>query len=189
MIKARNKKESVEVMKKLKLNFFPLEVFDKEDAEGILSFINEYHSDEYVLRNTDKAKGEFFYVKNFEEAKEKLDNFENRVTIGVSYRPYKNKVVLVGDIRVDKTKEDVLVTLTARSDKKATHRNIYEKPKYNFSRSLDDDVLWSINGFDKIIKYICDYNLFGAVVEFAVYSVKIGINHDNVVISEIRTGY
>lgn len=189
MIRVRNKKESVEVMKKLSLNYFPLEVFDKNDEEGISNFIKKFPSQEYVLRNAGKAKGNFFYVTNFDEAREKLNSFENDVTICVSYRPYKNKVLLVGDICIEKKDGDVFVQLTARDDKKATHRNIYEKPKYNLNCSLEDDELWKIDGIDKVIEYVVNNQLFGCIVEFALYSIKLGINNENIVISEIRTGY
>lgn len=189
MFVIRNKKDSVELMKKLGLNHFPLQVFDKNDLNGISQFIEQYPSEEYILRNTDKAKGKFFFVKNFAEAKSCLSEFDNYVTLGVSYNPYKNNLVLVGDIKIERTDGKVKVSLTARADKNATHRNIYEKPKYNFYCDIEDDLLWNIKGCDKILKYVVDHELLGSIVEFAVYNVKLGINNEDVVISEIRTNY
>lgn len=176
-------------MKELKLNYFPLQVFGVKDIDGIKKFFSDYPSEEYIFRNTDKAKGNFCFVKSEDEIEKALENFDNQVTVGVSYNPFKNNIVLVGDIKVEKKNDSVTIQLTARSDKKATHRNIYEKPKYNLSCNIEDDRLWQIDGFDKAINYIVKHDLFGCIVEFTVYDIAIGINHENVVISEIRTLY
>lgn len=188
MLIIKNKSESVEKMKELKLNYFPLEVFDKNDVVKMKEFFQKYPSPEYAIRSTDKAKGKFFFVTCFEELLPLLENFEKNVTISVSYNPYKNNIILVGDIKVVRG-EDVEIDLTARSDSEATHRNIYENPEYNIHASIVDEELWNIEGFSTIMKYITDYNLYECVVEFAVYNCEIGINKENVVISEIRTGY
>ena len=189
VFKIKNKKDSIDLMKKLNLNYFPLEVFKKNDLARIADFFRLYPSKEYILRNTDKAKGKFFFVENFEEAKKCLDKFENRVTIGVSYNPFKKDLVLVGDIKIENGKEKKEVVLTARTDKEATHRNIYDKPQYNFKCDIQDDSLWQIKGVDKVLKYIVDHQLFDCIVEFAVYNTKFGVNHEEVIISEIRTNY
>ena len=189
MLVVRNKKESVEIMKELGVNYFPLQVFEKEDIKGIEKFFNDYPSKEYILRNTDKAKGGFYFVNNFNEALSFLEKFEKRVTVGVSYNPFKNNIVLVGDIKIEKSEDNVFVNLTARTDKNATHRNIYDKPKYNLNCTIEDDKLWEIDGMGDILKYITEYGLLNCIVEFAVYDKKLGVNNENVVISEIRTGY
>ena len=38
MIKIKDKKDSILKMKELRLNYFPLEVFDVDDIEGIRAF-------------------------------------------------------------------------------------------------------------------------------------------------------
>lgn len=189
MIIVRNKKESVEKMKELKLNYFPLKVFDKNDLEGLKEFFDSYPSPEYAVRSTDKAKGKFFFVSCYEEVLPLLVNFEKNVTISVSYNPFKEDIILVGDLKVIRKEDEIEVDLTARTDSEANHRNIYEEPEYNLHASIDDDSLWNIPGFSTIMKYIVDYKLYDCVVEFAVYNCKIGINKENVVISEIRTDY
>ena len=183
------KKDSVFKMKELNLNYFPLDVFSTQDLEGIKAFMENNQANEYVMRSVNKAKGEFCFVKNFEEAKEKLALFDKDVTICVSYNEYKEDIVLVGDIVVNKSYGSETIDITARTDSEATHRNIYEAPEYNMHTSIEDDKFWDIPGISKIMRYISDHELYNMIVEFAVYSIRIGVNKENVVISEIRTGY
>lgn len=189
MIRIKDKKDSINKMKELRLNYFPLEVFEVHDIDGIKDFFNKYPAEEFVMRSPNKTNGNFFFVKNFEEAKEKLQYFSHEVTIDVSYRPYKEDIVLVGDIKVLKGIGADIIDLTARTDSEATHRNIYENPEYNLHTTIEDDKLWDIPGFSKIMRYITDHELYDVIVEFSVYDIKIGINRENVVISELRTGY
>ncbi len=189
MILIKDKRDSINKMKELRLNYFPLDIFSVNDIEEIQNFIKKYPSQEYVMRSPNKTNANFFYVKDFEDIKEHLKYFSNEVTIDVSYRPYKDFIILVGDIKVHKGYGADIVDLTARTDSEATQRNIYENPKYNLHTNLDDDKLWDIPGFSKIIKYITEHELYDVIVEFSVYDCKIGINKENVVISELRTAY
>ncbi len=189
MIKIKDKKDSIIKMKELRLNYFPLDVFETFDVAGIENFMKSYPAKEYVLRSANKAKGEFYFVTNIDEAKERLDRFEDEVTISVSYNEFKEDIVLVGDIIVHNDFGSQTVDLTARSDIEATHRNIYEKPEFNIHTSIEDDKLWKIPGISKIMRYISDNELYNVIIEFSVYDCKLGINKDNVVISELRTGY
>lgn len=189
MITVKDKKDSINKMKELRLNYFPLEAFETDDFEGISSFMEKYPAQEYVLRSTNKAKGDFYFVKNFEEAKEKLPLFDKDVTVSVSYNEYKEDIILVGDIIVHKNGNNETLDLTARTDTEATHRNIYENPEYNLHASLEEDRVWKIPGFSKIMRYISDHELYNVIIEFTVYDCRIGVNKENVVISELRTGY
>ena len=189
MITITDKKDSIIKMKELGLNYFPLDSFETDDFEGIKKFMEKYPAQEYVLRSANKAKGDFYFVKNFEEAKDKLSFFESDVTVCVSYNEYKEDIVLVGDIIVHKNGGSESLDLTARTDSEATHRNIYENPEYNLHASLDEDRVWNIPGFSKIMRYIVDHELYNVIIEFTVYDCRIGINKENVVISELRTNY
>lgn len=189
MVVVRDKKDSVSKMKELGLNYFPLQVFDVSDIDGIENFINSNPASEYCMRSANKAKGNFCFVSNVEEAKQNLHMFEDEVTVCVSYNEYKENIVLVGDMIIHKNYESESVDLTARTDVEATHRNIYENPEYNLHTSIEDDKLWNIPGISKIMRYISDHDLYNVIVEFGVYDCKLGINKENVVISEIRTAY
>ena len=183
----KNKKDAIEKIKKLKLNYFPLEVFDVKNQNAIKAFFKKFNAEEYVLRDPTKTNAKFYFVKNFDEAMAILPKFKTEVTIDVSYRPFKDFIVLVGDIKIYKNTN--MVDLTARTDTEATNRNIYEKPEYNLHASLDEERVWRIPGFDKIVRYISDHQLFDVIVEFGVYDCKLGVNKENVVISEIRTDF
>ena len=187
MIVINDKKDSIVKMKELGLNYFPLDAFEVEDKEGVKNFMEKYPAKEYVLRSVNKAKGEFYFVENFQQALEKLPLFDREVTIAVSYNEYKEDIVLVGDVIVHSGNHTI--DLTARTDTDATHRNIYENPKYNLHTSLEDDKIWDIPGFSKIMRYISDHELYDVIIEFSVYDCRIGVNKENVVISELRTGY
>lgn len=189
MIEITDKKDAVETMKRLGLNYFPLDVFDIDDIEGIKKFFKKYPSPEYVLRNTDKAGGKFFFVSSFEETLPLLQNFEQNVTIDVSYNPYKEDIVLVGDVKVTKDGFQDMIDLIARDDEEGTNRNVYENPKYNLHTTLDDEKLWEIPGFTKLMDYISTHELYNMIVEFIIYDCKLGVKKENVVIVEIRTDY
>lgn len=190
MLEIKNKKQSVEIMKKLNLNYFPLQVFDKKDLDGIKNFISKNPSQEYVIRTTDDVKGMFFYAENFESIKNLLVFFKKNITLSVSYRPLQKHIVLVGDIKVEKTEDEVLVSLTASANKEIDNRKVYDNAQFNFKQEdVKSDELWDINGFAEILEYIIDNNLFDIVVEFSVYDTLVGRNNQNVVISEIRGQY
>lgn len=189
MIKIKDKKDSIKKMKELRLNYFPLDVFDVTNLKAIKEFFDKNPAEEYIMRNPNKSKGKFYFVKNYEEALTHLKDFKPEVTIDVSYNPYKEDIILVGDIKIHKGSFSDTVDLTARTDSEATQRNIYEEPEYNLHCSLDDDKVWNIPGFAKIARYISDHELYDVIVEFGVYDVKIGVNKENVVIRELRTGF
>ena len=188
MITIKNKVDSVNKIKALGLNHFPMEIFDAKDLTSIKKFFDKNPAQEYILRNPNKPKAKFYFVKNFDEASKKLKFFD-QVNINVSFNPFKDDLVLVGDIKIHKGILGDTVDLTARTDSDATQRNIYSQPQYNLHANLDDDKLWDIPGFSKIAKYISEHELYDVIVEFCVYSVKLGVQKDFVVINELRTGF
>lgn len=189
MIDVKDKKDSIRTIRELGLNFFPQDVFMASDVEGVANFVKKYPSEEYVLRDASKAKGKFVYVKNLDEILAALKNYSKDVTIAQSYRPFKEDLVLVGDIKVTRGVYGDVVDITARDDEEATQRNIYENPKYNMHASLEENRLWNITGFSKLMSYISEHELYGVILEFLVYDRKVGVNKENVVITEIRSNY
>ena len=189
MIIIKDKRDSIIKLKQMGLNTFTVDVFETSDVEGIKTFFENNPAEEYILRSTIKAQGRFFFVKSFEEAVALLPNYDQEVTIAVSFRPYKEDIVLLGDIIVKRESGTEMVDITARDDEEATHRNIYEEPKYNLHASLEDDRLWKIPGFSKLMRYISDHELYDVILEFIVYAIRVGKNKENVAIIEMRTGY
>ena len=174
-------------MERLGLNTFAGIVCGVGDNESIKQFIEENPAEEYCLRDPNKTSGEFFFVKNYEEAVEKSKQYDDEFTIDVSARPYKEDIVLLGDIKV--YKDENMVDLTARTDEEANHRNIYSEPEINLHKNLDSDQLWNVPGFSKLMNYISTYELYDIVVEFVVYSARVGKKKENVVIFELRSEY
>ena len=82
-----------------------------------------------------------------------------------------------------------VVDLTARTDKDADHRNIYKNPKYNLHTNIEDNKLWDIPGFSKIISYISEHELYDVVVEFAVFDCAVGVYNEKVAIFELRSEF
>ena len=189
MIDVKDKKDSIRTIKELGLNFFPQDVFDHNDFEGFEGFVRKYPAQEYVLRDASKAKGNFVYTSSLDDIRAALASFSGDVTIAQSYRPLKEDLVLVGDIKVTRGAFGDTVDITARDDQDATQRNIYENPKYNLHASLEDNKLWDIPGFSKLMRYISDHELYGIILEFLVYDIKVGVNKENVAITEIRSNY
>ena len=189
MIEIKDKKDSIAKIKQMGINSIPVDVFSVDNKESIKRFFENNPASEYIMRSTIKAQGLFFFVKDYEEAEQYLDKYQQEVTIAVSVRPYKEDIVLLGDVIVKRSGMSEMVDITARDDIDATHRNIYEKPKYNFHASLEDDRLWKIPGFSKLMRYISDHELYDVILEFVVYDCKVGTYKENVVIIEMRTGY
>lgn len=189
MIKIKDKKDSILKMREMNLNTMPCEVFTASDGKGIKAFFEQNPAEEYILRSTDKAQGEFFFVRDFEEAKEKLERFEDHVTVAVSFRPYAEDIILIGDVQVSRKAGGDEVDITATTQTDGTHRGVYENPEFNIHASLEEDRVWRIPGFSKLMRYISEHELYDVIVEFAVYDMKVGKNKENVLISELRTGY
>lgn len=189
MIEITDKKDAVETMRRLGLNYFPLDVFQVSDLQGIEGFFNAHKASEFVLRSTDKADGQFFFVNSFKQALPLLASFGSHVTVSVSYNPFKQNIVLVGDVRLTREGGFEMVDLTARDDSEGTNRNVYDNPKYNLHTTLDDERLWKVPGFTKLMDYLSSHNLYNMIVEFIVYDIKLGVKKENVVIVEIRTDY
>lgn len=185
----KTKKESIEKIKNLGLNHFMEEIFGVKELDKIKKFFDENNAQEYCLRDPEKINGKFFFIKDFEECKTKLKNYKNLVTVCVSSNEYDDDIVLLGDIKVKREYGSEIIDITARTDKDADHRNIYKNPKYNLHTDLNDDKLWNIPGFTKLIRYITDHELYDVIVEFVVYDCPVGVNKEHVAIYELRSEF
>ena len=183
----KDKADALFQMERLGLNHFPEIVCATDDMEGAKMFMQDNPAEEYCMRDPNGTVGKVFFPKTIEEIEEFAKEYDERFTLCVSANPYKEDIVLLGDIKVNK--DENMVDLTARTDPEATHRNIYTEPEYNMHISLDSDELWEVPGFSKLMAYISNYELYDIVVEFVVYSARVGTNKENVVIFEIRSEY
>ena len=182
-----NKQDALEHIESLNLNHFNAKVFNVKDLEEIKNFVEKENANEYVMRNVEMAKGNFFFVHNYQEILDKIDNYENYFMLCVSANPFAENIVLLGDIKIDKTTN--IVDFCARTDKLATHRNVHIEPAYNLHTTVDNEKLWEIPGIVKLMDYITKYDLYDVIVEFAVYSKPVGNKKENVVIFELRNLY
>ncbi len=184
MIKIKNKEHSINLIKQMGLNSMPQEVIDKTNVEKLKQFLKNNPADEYIIRDIFSPMGKYKLVKNFDEITNYLSTIDApKYSISVSFNGLDR--VLLGDIYV----KDNFVTLSASTSKDANHRNIYDRPEISLSTELFDDKLWDVPGFEKLIDYINTHNLYGIVVEFAIFRNKVGTMHDNVVIIELRSDY
>lgn len=107
-------------------------------------------------------------------------------SINVSSYNYANNQVLVGEIEILSNNEVYFIASTKLG---ASVRDAVRNPSYNLKADIFDKRLNEIKYFDYLYKYIIKNNLLDAIVEFALFDIKVGINNENIVIYEIRTDY
>ena len=183
-MKIISKEESSKIIARLNLNGVPEIVLHKFNKKLIEEFCDKFVVSKYILRDLENPIGQYYFCKNKTECCICAKNYKGTFSLGVSCFAYKN-IVLLGDIQVKKDS----VTLVARTDENANHRNIYDQTEINFTTTLDDEKLWDIQGFDLLIKYILDHNLYDVIVEFVVFDRNVGVNNEKVLIVELRSEY
>lgn len=185
----KNKRESTNKIKELGLNHFAEEVFELHEVEKIKDFIKNNPAKEYCLRDPSKTNGKFFFAETLEDCLLLLANYDSLVTICVSANEFDDDIVLLGDIKITNNFGENIIDITARCDNIADHRNIYENPTYNMHTDLQDNKLWDIPGFSKLLNYIIEYEIYDVVVEFVVYDCPVGVNKEKIAIFELRSDY
>lgn len=178
----RNKKESRELIQRLGVNTVPEIFANKNDINEIEQFFLNNKAELYVIRHSGKADAHYEYVKNFDEFKNVLDNFENEIIVAVSINSYKNKILL-GAIEVDGNK----IHLCATTNPKLDHRTIYNgTAEYMIETVIFDNELDRIPQIKYLFDYIQKYSLYNVTIEFTIYDQPVGINHERIIINEIR---
>lgn len=184
-MKIESKRHSAEIIKRLRLNGVPEVVLHEFDNHAIIKFCEKYPSTKYILRDLDTPNGKYYFGSNCEECLTNAKAYTGSFSLGVSCFSY-GGVVLLGEVLLT----DNNVTLVARTDDKATHRNIYEQSEINFvNTSMENNKLWEVPGFDILIKYIIEHNLKNVIVEFVVFDHNVGVNNEKVLIVELRSDY
>lgn len=182
----RNKLESMEVIQKLNLNRFPEELFKKGEIEKIQSFIEKYPAKYYAVRDKSKSGGIFKLKVEKENIIEETKDYE-LFTINVSSANYAEYQQMVGEIMISKDNEVYFIMTT---DQNASLRDAYKNPEINLRTDIfNDKALSEIPHFDYLYNFIVDNSLLNVVVEFALYSVPLGINRERIIVYELRTAY
>ncbi len=180
-----NKIESAETIKKLELNKFPEQIFEKDNQEKIEKFIKNNPADYYAIRDKSKASGVFKLKVAADKVLDEIDGY-NLFSINVSSANYVDNQLLVGEIEFLSNGE---VYAILSLDPKASVRDAIREPDYNLKTTIFDKRLNYIPHFDYIYKYISDNNLYDVIVEFALFNKEIGEKKEKVVVYELRTNY
>ena len=170
----KDKFDALMQMRNLGINHFPEMICATDDIESVKDFIEENPAEEYCLRDPNGTVGKVNFARSLDEIMEKAKDYDEKFTLVVSANPYKDEIILLGDVKVNK---------------EANHRNIYSEPEINMHLSLDSDELWNVPGFSKLMGYVSNYELYDIVVEFVVYGIRVGKNKENVVVFELRSEY
>ena len=183
-MKILSKKQSSEIIKKLGLNRVPEIILSQYDKDAICNFCNTHPSTKYILRDLDNPNGKYFSCKDKDECINNATNYIGNFSLAISCFSY-NKIVLLGEILINKSQ----ISLIARDDENANHRNIHENPKYNIITNIEDNKLWKIDGFEDIANCIIKHRLYDIIVEFVVYDKCVGTNNEKALIVELRSEY
>lgn len=185
-MKIRNKIESIQIIKELKLNSFPEKLFKLTDIEDIKLFLSKYPAKYYAIRSKEIvgcSKNNYKVPKY--KVLDEIKNF-NLFTINVSSYNYVSSLILIGDIMV---KSNNKVWFIGSTNPNFTGRMAEQYPDFNYSTDIFDKKLNNVPKFDLIYSYIIEHNLQDVIVEFAIYKEPVGIYNEQVIIFEIRTEF
>lgn len=185
----RSKSESLLNIQKLGLNYFPEKVFnpnDKKLESNLHCFVEENDAKLYVLRDYQNSQGKTFLNICEHAIFRYAKKYRSCFSVAVSSQNY-GCYVLIGDIYISKTLDTFM--FFASDNPSYSTRDVLRNPKWSFCTDYYDKRINYIPNIDKIIDYIFKYNLFDVIVEFAVYSHRVGKNNEYVVIFELRTEY
>lgn len=185
-MKIKNKLESIQKIKELKLNQFEEELFHEGEELRIQEFLDRYPYQYYAVRSKSKVghiKSKINVPK--EEVIEFSKNFDI-FSINVSSSNFLNHLLLNGDIMISSNGD---VWMIAYKNEDYSGREDENLPDFNLKTDLFDKILNEIPGFDILYKYIVEHGLLDIILECAVYDIPLGIYHDQVVLFEIRTDF
>ena len=186
-IRIRNKLESLQAIKNLKLNQFPEIFLDSLDEAKINKWLLENKAEYYTIRDKitpaspkHNPAAKFDEVINFCK-----ENKMEKFTVSVSSHNYRDNKVCVGEVMI----HDEVIDYIISNNPNYIIRDVYKDFDYNGTASLFDRKLKYIKGLQEALDYIVRHNLFNIIVEFIVFNCPVGINNEKVVIGELRTDY
>jgi len=71
----------------------------------------------------------------------------------------------------------------------ASVRDALSNPTFNLKTDIFDKNLNSIPHFDFLYQYIVSHDLIDVIVEFSLFDKEVGINHEKIIVYELRTHY
>lgn len=183
-MEVKSKKHSSELIKKLKLNGVPEEIFTNYNSQAIEKFCDTNPANTYILRDLDSLSGKFFVCKNKQECLDNAKEYKGNFSLAVSCFAYDGRILL-GEVMISNNR----IIIGARNDKEAHHRNIYDNPCINLDTDWDDKRLWKVKGVEDLFNYLTDKKIFDTIVEFVVFDRNVGVYNHNVLVVELRTRY
>lgn len=185
-MRIKTKIQSVEIINKLGLNQLPGILLERYDEPKLKSFLTNNKAAFYVVRDKTVAASPKLKMVKFDEVIEYCKKCEiEKFTVEVALYNYFNAQILVGEINIQGDKIDYILS----NNSNFTLRDCYQAPDYNGTSDIFDKKLQRIKGFEKIIDYAFEHNLFNVIIEFSVFNRPIGIKNENIVIWELRTDY
>lgn len=184
----KNKIESLDKIKQLKLNQLPEIYFDGFDEEKVKNWLNLNRANFYAVRDKSVAMSNLHKMAvRFDEVIDycKQNNLQ-RFTLNVSSFNYKENQLCAGEICIE---ENFLVNYILSYQKGVSVRDCYANPDVKGSVDMLDSKFKYIKHLDKIVDYALKNNLVGVIVEFTIFDLPVGINKQNIVIWELRTDY
>lgn len=185
-IEINNKLESIAMIKELGLNKLNEEIFNKNEYDKVVKFIENNPCEYYAIRDKSKAGGMFKLKVKAADVLEEIKDYQ-LFTINVSSANYRDNQLLVGEIQILKNGE-VYAILSTNQDYSV--RDAIRDPEFNIKTDIFDDVtLKKIPYFDYMFEYIVSNKLEDIIVEFSLFDIDVGINSERVVVYEVRTHY
>lgn len=181
----KNKLESIKKIDELKLNKFPEQLFNKGETKKVQKFLQKYPALYYAIRDQSKTLGIFKLKVDYNKVLEEIKEYEFFL-INVSSANYTDNQLLVGEIEFLSNGE---IYATLSTDSTASVRDALSNPTFNLKTDIFDKNLNCIPHFDFLYEYIISHNLIDVIVEFALFDKEVGINHEKIIIYELRTHY
>ena len=183
MQKIINKTESDYVIKNLKLNRMLDGVFSKGEEDKVQAFLNNNPYPYYNIRDKSKAMGQFLYKLNSSEVMAHVKDYDMFSVYESLADADLKHMLLQGEVYVS---SDWKVLASLSNVIGISNRLAMKEPTWHLDYDLLYDREPKITGLKQIIDYIFIHELFDVYVEFTSYGIQVGINHENLLIWELR---
>lgn len=182
MHKIQTKHESDFTIERLNLNRLEHKIFNKNNIHRLEEYLNSTHYNYYNIRDT-AVSGKFYYKLSKEEVLEKSKEYIE-FKIFESLYEADEYLVLQGEIEIS---EEFIMTASLSSLINMSNRIAMQEPEVIlYEYDLKEKREPSIKGLTAAIDYIVEHELIGVVVEFSIFSQKVGVHKENITIWELR---